>query len=521
MSEGGSSTPRGLSDTPEEQPDKKDGDRPRPGTGRRLGLAAAAGLGAAAAAGLLAVEHTDDHPHPAPPDGGHHDVHTPPGRTPATQPSGDQGITPTENTPADPAAPGEPVAADTGTPDATHTPDPAQPGFSPQDLGGQDLGDRDLTSQAPRGFTITDGAPAVGGSNASDLGQSPTTLYDSSGHPVMALDRSGQWQPISNGPETQNGTRGRSSVLYDSSGDPVAMLDSAGQVVPISGRAPVGTSTQRTTGTGRTSTGDDSAQQTQSGQGSAPQYVPMSDAEIAQYMRGLTPEQRAAEIQKVLDDQKIHLSGAKLPGLPNGFWDKDGYTYIDENGKKNTLNLLAAAATLTMLEDYFSHFKTDISALSDTAAKLSAKGDDIDSPAVALALAFNAVDGIWKTLFDDVGNASDESITKVQNNFYQLKSLLFGGNVTNPTDNKTAMTNGNIATVASAIRDQASSLNLAASQYVQTEEENLSQFGMHADDPRPAWEKARYVNGQDLAKTGNFPPGFFDPHNPSSPYYQQ
>ncbi|MCO5995344.1 hypothetical protein [Actinoallomurus rhizosphaericola] len=315
---------------------------------------------------------------------------------------------------------------------------------------------------------------------------------------------------------------GRSqTVLYDSSGTPIAMRNSAGQVVPLGSQPAVGGNTPATTGTERTGTGDDGVQQTQSDQGGAPPYVPKTDPEIAQYMRGLTPDQRAAEIQRVLDDQKIHLSGAKLPGLPDGFWDKDSYTYTDENGTTKTLDVLSAAATLTMLEDSFSHFKTDISALSDTAAKLSAKGDDIDDPAIALALAFNAVDGMWKTLFDDVGNASDESITKVQNNFYGLKTLLFGGNVTNPANKKTVMTNGNIPTVANAIRDQASSLNLAASQYVETEEENLSQFGMHADDPRPAWEKARYVNGQDLAKTGNFPPGFFDPHNPSSPYYQR
>jgi hypothetical protein len=70
--------------------------------------------------------------------------------------------------------------------------------------------------------------------------------------------------------------------------------------------------------------------------------------------------------------------------------------------------------------------------------------------------------------------------------------------------------------VAAGLYDEAKALRLAASAYVQLESDNLSWFGIKAGDPRSAWEKANYVNGQDLTRE-NIP----DPlESCNSPYYE-
>lgn len=255
--------------------------------------------------------------------------------------------------------------------------------------------------------------------------------------------------------------------------------------------------------------------------------VPMSDAEISAMMRDKTPAERQALIEKMLADQGLLTKdGSKnwLP-LPDGFYNKDEYTYIDDTGKTYHLNTLNAAATVAMLSDAFAHFKADILALSNTAGALQPKADLIRNEAIPLALAFNKVDDMWGKVADIIGNSQDSNVVQARGNFTQLRNSLFGGSVDDNKRRVCETTDGGIAITAKALDDQAISLYETASAYVEEEEKNLSQFGLHADDPRPAWERARFVTtpdnkSLDLAQNKAFPPGYFDPNNPNSPYYQ-
>lgn len=532
------------------------------GSGRMLGTGAVAGLGAAATAGLLTGGHTE-----AGGTGGHgpgtaHASHGLAGHTPTAftpNSSGDQGYTP--HVPA--AVTGQPTAtapnADGGpsslqpvddgssgtvTPHVTHTPaatvpqgttsahhtvgrsvgtpSPAHPsGPAGQGIAGSD------PAQAGQGSTLSPvqqqtgyGPGAVtdpsGSGTASAQQPAQPMLYDSSGHPAMAADQSGQWHPVTGASGAAPTVS--SPVLYDSSGHPAAMTDSAGHVIPIaaSGQLPT------TSGSGDHAaqppssiapTAQDGSPQTQVDYEWVEIEVPMNNAQIAEYMRKATPEERQAQIQKVLDKNKIEIPGGvkNWAQLPPNFFDKDtyGYEYTDAKGDhKVQLDSITAAATVIALNADFAQLRSDVGALSSTAAKLESKTSDITSPAVALALALNDVDSMWDTLGADINDMSDIKLAQSRNIFEGMRQSLFGGAVDNPA--------GNISSVAAGLCDEAKTLRLAVSAYVQMESDNLSWFGIKPDDPRSAWEKANYVNGQDLTRE-NIP----DPLEPcNSPYYE-
>ncbi len=254
----------------------------------------------------------------------------------------------------------------------------------------------------------------------------------------------------------------------------------------------------------------------------------MSNAEIAAMMRSMTPAQRQALIEQFLAQQGLlSQNGDKnWPTLPDGFFNQDTYTYKDDNGKEYQLSTLNAAATVAMLSDAFAHFKVDILALSDTAGKLKPQADLIRTAAIPLRQAFDKVDKMWAGIFDLVGNSEDPNVAKARDNYNQLRNSLLGGTVDNPAARSCQITDGNISIVAKAVENEGVLLYEMASAYVEEEERNLSWFGLHADDPRPAWEKARFHTSADLktytdlAQDPKYPPGYFDPTNPHSPYYQ-
>lgn len=396
----------------------------------------------------------------------------------------------------------------------------------------------------PSGTVPAGGTPSATATSPKSEGPW-SVLYDSAGAPVGMVDAAGAFSAF---PGTPAASASATSPLnlYDASGHQVSTYDGASRLMPLAtaGQSPwltgippaYATPSAQAMGSGApvTSVNPPGQQQVVTQVQYTP--VPLPDSQVNQNMLndspaarqdairqflqsalndpGTTPAEKAA-IQQVLD--------GSIPNLPDSFYAHGSYTYKDDNGKVTTLNTLQAAATVAMLQEEFSHFKVYIQDLSDTAGKLYAKGDDIQLPAMSLGLKFQAVSKMWDTLFADAGNSSDPNIQAAQANFMQVKNTLFGGSIDDPTTMSCRITKGNIPITAQAIRDKADQLYEIAAKYVSEEQTNLSYFHLQADDPRPAWEKARFtvVNGNpvDNAQTGKYPPGYFDPSNPGSPFY--
>lgn len=469
------------------------------GGARLTGMGAVAGLGVAAAVGLATAGHK----------GTGAPGHAHPGTGGATAPisAGDQGTVPPQ--------PGTdlPVSGTHGL--------ASGPGGGPPGVGTTPGSTFGHTGAAPAPQSAAPVVPSQGSTSPATYGSTPGVHGKAAaGNPSVA---GGVGRHAAQGTATTNSVHvARHGARHGQSST------APGNVRPDSSAKP----TSWTQGTPPAHTGSQQAGgQTSSGaqQQGAQTWVtvPMTDAEIAAMMREKTPQERQALIEQTLADQGLLTKdGSKnwLP-LPAGFYNKDGYSYTDDTGKKYDLSTLGAAATVAMLSDAFAHFKADILALSNTAGSLRPKADLIHNEAIPLAQAFNKVDDMWGKVAGIIGNSQDPNVTQAQGNFRQLKNSLFGGAVDDPKSRTCGTTDGGVAITAKALDDQMISLYETASAYVEEEEKNLSQFGVHADDPRPAWERARFVTtpdnkSLDLAQNQAFPPGYFDPNNPKSPYYQ-
>jgi hypothetical protein len=372
-----------------------------------------------------------------------------------------------------------------------------------------------------------------------------SVLYDATGHPAGIANAAGAFSPFP-GTDTASASAASPLTLYDSAGQQAGIYNGASRLLPLAtaaqspwlaGIPPAHAAPATQTGTSATPVSPGQQQPVAQVQ---PTSVPVPDPN--QEMQNGTPAQRQQVIRQSLQqalndpgttpDQKTAIQQAldgNIADLPDSFYAHGDYTYTDQNGKTTTLSTLAAATTVAMLQAKYSHFGVYIQDLSDTAGKLYAKGDDISLPAMSLGLKFAAADKMWDTIFADIGDSSDPNILQARGNFMQIKNRIFGGLV---TDNSATAcyshnTQGSIPSTAQRIRDKANTLYQTAAAYAYMEETNLSLFGLQADDPRPAWEKARFtvtkVNGQlvpvDNSATGKYPPGYFDPNNPGSPFY--
>lgn len=538
------------------------------GGGRNLGLTAAAGLGTAAAADLLGSGDRENDTHATPPGGKHAVGHAVPGQMFVTQPVGDQGFTPTTNSPPEPTALGGPAATSSGTPvqnrssqsptsqDPTGPSPPAagitpsQSGQTPWTIGPQNSGQMpSQTSGVPE--SINGSGMVHPASSASPL------LYDSQGHPLGTVDSSGRLVPAP-GSAWSGDPHGLTSVLYDSSGRPVAMVGSSGDIVPISASqtpATLGTVSRQSANSAPNRqqpppNGTDSSQgSTQTQQPTSSELVPgpsvpYTDEEINNIMLGETPEQRRQEVddalRRALDDPAMTaeqraaiqsvLNSGNIPNLSDDFFSHNySYTPKDENGNTlkdksgnpvppENLNALSAVATVALLTDQYNHLKVDISTLSDASDQLELKMPHITTPANKLNQSFEDALGKFDWVIDKWGDP-DGSIAKAKAGFIRLKAVLFGGEYLD--FNCIARVDGNVAATAKTIENYSSSLGEAASKYIQMEDANLSQFGLSVDgfDPRSKRDKDRYIDGKD--NSDKHPPGYYDTTNPASPYYKQ
>jgi hypothetical protein len=495
------------------------------GAGRMLGLAAAAGLGTAATAGLLGSGHSKPaDPGALPPAGGSGSHgHLPPGQSFPANSGGDQGLGPVAYAQRSPAAPAGSSAPGTGTPlsgapTPGNTPQyaasgmPAQNPISQGSTGSASPPASEVHSTTPAhtGQTPLTIGPANAGQAPSYAGQVPVTgtsslLYDSEGHPLGMVNGSEQLIPAP-GSTWSGDPHSLPPVLYDSSGRPVAMVDNTGHVVPISATPGQPLTTTNTPGHQGVSQQHDPASSSASSSTVQPitvevpgVEVPETGAQLAQRLRGETPAMRKQEIQTELSNSGINMpNGIKYwRDLPASFFDKDSYTYND--GKKITqLDALQAAAMVEMLYDSFSQFTVDIRNLSDAAAKVDSKVDEVTNPARPLTAAFDTAAKMWDGLASKFGD--DPNITIARQNFVAIRSALLGGAYTDPTARTCGITPGAINAVVQSIQNQANSLRMIASKYVAIEEENLRQFSLHVDnslDPRTPQDKKRFVNGKD------------------------
>lgn len=530
-----------------------------PSGGRALGIGAAAGLGAAASAGILAdghgqhggvTGHNSAAHHPtgplAPPtSSGGDQGFTPVSATAsATAPSATgaapdpAAVAPDPSTPqpADPIQPADghssPAEIHPGaiSPATGQDPSAAATAGHPVPTGTLSAHDHSLTSTTGQpaavgtpleqhGTTgdntpldtsvpgqadqpVSDGTTAFAqdpGINGVSLSQSPgttTTLYDSSGHPVMTADASGQWHPVVDTTGTPN-TTGHFTppVLYDSTGHPVAMTDGAGNVVPISAKtAPHQTAT---THTGQISNSSVSP----GGQGSAPsqgngtgrqrtsgewQQVQLTDDQIPPYLLSQSPEERQQEIINTLAKNHMDLPGGakEWATLPPEFWNnlKAHYqlTYNDGHGDQNlALNALGAAAVATYLLTEHPALHVEIDHLNDAAKGLNGEADIVSGQAPPLKTAFDGLDSMWSVLFGYAGDSADQTVQQLQANAAQARSYLLGGNTANYDPKYGGKTDGSIANIANALKGAANSLSNAAKGYQNAERANAKQFGLN------------------------------------------
>lgn len=464
---------------------------------------------------------------------------------------------------------GSALAAGSGTEPVKTSPVPAGPGVAATSAGGVPAASQPLPGPAPASAHAAGAAApqatvptaAMQGAAAPVASQNAgpwSVLYDAAGDPVGMANAAGTFSAFP-GTDAASASAASPITLYDSAGQQAGTYSGASKLMPpataqspwLAGNPPPAASA---TQGGSSAPAGNTATQAGSGvmPGTAQQQAATAVQQTAQVpipinqqMLTATPDQRNQAIRQFLQamlndkstkpDQKEAIQQAldgNIPDLPDSFYSHGNYTYTDPSdpkGSPQSLDTLEAAATVAKFQASYSHFGVYIQDLSDTAGTLYLKGDDISIPAMSLGLKFAAASKMWDKIFTDLGDSSDPYIQAAQSNFTQMRNTLFGGLVYENSDTACYSTNtkGNIPMAAQGIRDQADQLYETAAVYAYVEDANLSQFGQPADDPRPAWEKARFTvtdsNGNpvpvDNSTTGKYPEGYFDPGNPGSPFY--